>query len=146
MAAGVLATQRGSTVKLAAAGVTPLVEEPHLRAWTLEASATSSKTATNSTGGYTTSDVGVVSIKGTLIYLQHDGEVAPVKMRDKLDVELYVGPIADGNYYDGEIVIINGPKKYECELEDQSKHMVLEYDWECRGVIGANGDVAPLPT
>ena len=65
---------------------------------------------------------------------------------DKLDVELYVGPIADGNFYDGTIIITGGPKAIEADLEDPAPFVVLEYDWECRGVIAANGDVAPLPT
>jgi D-serine deaminase-like pyridoxal phosphate-dependent protein len=146
MAAGVLDNYRGSTAKLAAAGVTPLVEEPHLKGWTFGATATKSRTATNSTGGYTTGETGVVTIEGTLTYLMHDGEVAPIKIHDILDVELYVGAVAAGNYYSGEIIITAGPKAVEADLEDPAPFVALEYDWECRGAIAATGDVAPLPT
>jgi len=146
MAAGVLDNYKGSTAKLAATGVTPLVEEPHLKGWTFGATVTKSRTATNSTGGYTTGETGVVTVEGTITYLLHDGEVSPIKIHDKLDVELYVGPIADGNFYDGTIIITGGPKAIEADLEDPAPFVVLEYDWECRGVIAANGDVAPLPT
>jgi hypothetical protein len=145
MSAGVLAKQKGSELKLSAVGGTP-ASKPHLRGWTLGVSATSSKTATNSTAGYTTSDVGVVSLEGKITYLQHDGEACPLTVGSSYAIEFYVGAIADANYYDGDVAIVNGPNSIEIDLEDGSKHIVLEYDWQNRGAFTANGDVAPLPT
>jgi len=146
MAAGTLATYKGSTLKLAATGVTPLVEEPHFKGWSLGFTATKSRTATNSTGGYTTGSTGVVTCEGTVTYEQHEGEVSPIKIGDIIDAEFYVGPVAGGNYYNGTFIITAGPKELTADLEDSSQFVMLEYDVECRGVVGATGDVAPIPT
>lgn len=143
--AGTLQVAKGSTAKICLAGGT-LAEAPHLERWTLGYDITNTKTASNSTGGATTTDTGSTTYKGKMVYLMHDGEVAPIIGGKNYDVQFYVGPIASGNYYSGTLKAIN-MTDIEVELEDGSKQLRYDITWEGRGVFVRNGTMlTKLPT
>ncbi len=143
--AGTIKVAHGSTAKIALSGGSK-VEAPHLKMWTFGYEVTNTKTASNSTGGATTTDTGVTTYKGKMTYLMHDGEVCPIIGTKNYDVEFYVGAIADGNYYSGTIKAL-GLTALEVDLENGSKQMQYEVEYEGRGVFTRNGTVlTKLPT
>lgn len=143
--AGTIKVAKGSTAKVCLAGGTP-VEAPHLSMWSLGYDVTNSKVATNSTGGATTTDTGSVTYKGKMTYIMHDGEVCPIIGGKNYTLQLYVGAIVDGNYYSGTAKML-GMTEQDFELDDGSKAIKYELNWEGRGVFVKNGTLlTPLPT
>ena len=97
-------------------------------------------------GGATTTDTGSTTYKGKMVYLMHDGEVAPIIGGKNYDVQFYVGALANGNYYSGTLKAIN-MTDIEVELEDGSKQLRYDITWEGRGVFVRNGTMlTKLPT
>jgi hypothetical protein len=143
--AGTIQVAHGSTADICIEDGT-LAEAVHLVMWSLGYDITNSKTASNSTGGATVTDTGAVTYKGKMAFLMHDGEVCPMIGGKNYDVKFYVGAKANNNYYTGTIKAL-GMAPIEVELEDGSKALKYDFDWEGRGVMTTSGTlITNLPT
>ena len=145
MAAGTPFTGKSMTFKT---GGTP-TEVDHTGKWELTIGGASAKYATNSTGGWRKTTVGVGEWSGTVTVMLHAGGAQPLARGDEVAAQFHAD---SDDYISGTIIITEvGPITFDADSGDP---VAIDYDrskaiaqqavssWQNQGFIGSAVEIA----
>jgi len=131
MAAGTPFTGKSMTFK---SGATPAAQD-HVGKWELTIGGASGKFATNSTGGFRKTTIGVGEYSGSVTILLHDGGGMPYARGDEVAAQFHAD--AD-DYISGTIIITEvGPITLDADSGDP---VAIDYKFDGQGAPSKSGN------
>lgn len=131
MAAGTPFTGKSMTFKTGS----PVAEVVHTGSWELTIGGASEKYATNSTGGWRKTTVGVGEWSGKVTVMLHDGEGQPLARGDSVAAQFHAD---SDDYISGTIIITEvGPITLDA---DSGAAVAIDYQFDGQGAPSKSGN------
>ena len=130
MAAGTPFTARGFNFKIGS----PAAEVDHTGEWELTIGGASAKYATNSTGGWRKTTIGVGEWSGSIKIMLHTGGAQPLARGDEVAAQFHAD---SDDYISGTIVITEvGPITFD---GDSGEPVAIQYAFDGQGAPSKSG-------
>ena len=135
MAAGTVFTGKDMTFKFG----DPVAEAVQTGKWRINVGGASGKYASNSTGGFRKTTVGVSEWSGTVTVMLHDGEAMPLKRGDEVAAQFH----ADADDYISGTIIITQVGDIELDA-DSGDPVAIDYAFDGQGTPATSGTAFSL--